>query len=100
MVPSHFKYADQDPVVKKPTQFPREVFYAFVFLLKRSVPRQTALVSNWPRNCIWGERDDFMVYMDRLFISGNFFAYGKAIVSIADPVWRLANALKEFQGQG
>ena len=41
-----------------------------------------------------------MIYMDRLFISGNFFAYGKAIVSIADPVWRLANALKEFQGQG
>ena len=39
-----------------------------------------------------------MVYMNRLFIFGkSLLAYSEAIVSICDPVWRLANALKEFQ---
>jgi hypothetical protein len=42
-----------------------------------------------------------MVYMNILFILGkSLLAYSEAIVSICDPVWRLANALKEFQGQG
>ena len=42
-----------------------------------------------------------MVYMNKLFIlEKSLLAYREAIASIADPVWRLANALKEFQGQG
>ena len=42
-----------------------------------------------------------MVYMNILFIfRKSVLAYSEDIVSICDPVWRLANALKEFQGQG
>jgi len=42
-----------------------------------------------------------MVYMNRLFILGkSLLAYSEAIISIVDLVWRLANALEEFHGQG
>ena len=32
------KYGDQDPVVKKPPQFPGEAFYAFVFSSSAAFP--------------------------------------------------------------
>jgi len=42
-----------------------------------------------------------MIYMNRLFvIEKSLLVHREAIVSITDPVWRLDNALKEFQGQG
>ena len=41
-----FKYVDQDPVVKKASPVSRGGFLRICFFLKRSVPKQTALISN------------------------------------------------------